>query len=489
MAEPPHILVIDDELGMREGCRRALAAQGYWVEGAADGDEGWRRLQEGGWDLVLVDIKLPGIGGIDLLERARSLDPDLVCIVITGYATLEMAVQATKRGAYDVLPKPFTSDDLLLVVRQGLEHRSLTLEARRLREEKEQGLLLLAEEQSRLRTIIDCLADGVLVANREGRLVLYNPAALRLLGLREPPPIGSDLAPLCLDLQLGEAASAGLTGEDGRPTILATELTCNALTLLASVTPILDEAGVRLGSVMLLRDITEAKALEQVKNQFISMTSHELRTPLAAVQTYIDTMLEGFAGELSAQQREILDRCSQRLEALITLVNDLLDMSRLQSGRVERRIIALDVAAAVRETIDLLRPLAAEHQVTLSADLPTDLPTVEMDREDLGRILTNLLSNAIKYNRPGGAAAVRAVVDGYYLRIDVIDNGLGIPEEALPRLFNEFYRVKRPETSGIGGTGLGLAIVKRTVEYYQGRVEVQSVHGQGSTFSVYLPHN
>ena len=484
---PPRILVVDDEPGMREGCRRALAGQGYQVEVAADGDEGWQRLQEGGWDLALVDIRMPGVSGIELLQRSQRLDPDVVCIVVTGYATLETAIQATKCGAYDILPKPFTSDDLLLVVRQGLERRQLVLETRRLREERERELLLLAEEQSRLRTVLDCLADGVLVANREGRLALFNPAALHLLDLREPPAIGTPLDQLPLDPGLAGLIMQGPQGADGRPATVARDVERGEHTLLASVTPVVDRSGAHLGTVTLLRDITATKALEQLKNQFISMTSHELRTPLAAVQTYIDTLLEGFAGDLTEQQRTILERSGERLTALLQMVNDLLDMSRLETGRVERQIVALDVAQVVRQVLDLLGAMAAERQVSLHEEIPPDLPPLEMDREELVRVLTNLVSNGIKYNRPGGSVTVRARDGGYYLHLEVIDTGIGIPPDALPRLFSEFYRVKRPETAGITGTGLGLSIVKKIVDSYHGRVEVQSELDRGSTFTVCLP--
>ena len=488
MAEQARILVIDDEPGMREGCRRTLAAAGYQVDVAADGDEGWRRIQEGGWDLALVDIRMPGLSGIDLLERIRGHDPDVVCVVITGYATLEAAIEATKRGAYNLLPKPFTTDDLLLVVRQAMERRRLVLEARRLREERERDLLLLAEEQSRLRTVLDSLADGVLVANREGRLALFNPAALHLLGLRQAPAIGAPVGDLLADAALAGLIASGPQDAAGRPATVAREVARDGLTLLASVAPIADRAGVRLGTVTLLRDVTAAKALDQLKSQFVSMTSHELRTPLAAVQTYVGTLLEGFAGELTPQQRAILSRCSERLDALVSLVDDLLDMSRLESGRMERQIVALDVASVVPEVLELLAPQAQERELCVHNLVGAGLPTVEMDREDLVRVLTNLVSNAIKYNRPGGSVTVRARDAGYYLCLEVADTGIGIPAEALPHLFSEFYRVKRREASRVPGTGLGLAIVKRIVEYYHGRVEVESELDQGSTFTVYLPH-
>jgi two-component system phosphate regulon sensor histidine kinase PhoR len=482
----PRILIVDDELGMREGCRRALAGQGYQAEVAADGEEGWQRIQTGSWDLILVDIRMPGINGIELLERIHNLDPEIVCLVITGYATLETAIQATKRGAYDILPKPFTADDLLLAVRRGLEHRFLILDARRLQEERGRDLMLLVEEQSRLRTVLDCLADGVLVANREGRLALFNPAALHLLGLRETPPVGAPIADILCG-STGADWTALEPARDGQAVTMTRELTCFEHTLLASIAPVVDRQGNRMGTVALLRDISAAKALDQLKDQFISMTSHELRAPLSAVQTYLDTLLGGFVGDLSEEQRVILDRCSQRLGALVSLVNDLLDTSRLQGGRAERRIVTLAIAPVIQDALEMLRSRAEERQLSLSTEIAPDLPAIDIDREDLTRILTNLLDNAIKYNHPGGSITVRARGEGYYVRLEVADTGMGIPKDALPQLFSEFFRVKRPETVGITGTGLGLSIVKRIVEFYKGHVEVESELGAGSTFSVFLP--
>ncbi|MGQ9681249.1 MAG: response regulator [Anaerolineae bacterium] len=487
MNNPGHILIIDDEPGMRSGCRRTLTAAGYAVEEAADAEQGLRRVRQGGLDLLLVDNRLPGMGGIELLERVQLVDPDVVSIVITGFATLETAIEATKRGAYDLLPKPFGADELLLVVGRGMERRQLALEARSLREARERDLLLLAEERSRLRAVLDSLADGVLVTNRQGRLALYNPAALCLLGLTEPPPAGVPLSEVLTDGALADLLTQEPVDRTCGPATIAREVARDGLTLLASMSPIMDGTGEQLGKVTLLRDISAAKALEEMKSQFVSMTSHELRTPLAAVQTYLETLLGGYAGALSEQQREILERCGERLAALLGLVDDLLDVTRMESGRIERRIVALNVAEVVHQVVELLRPMAEERRVSLNNEVPASLPVVEMDREDLTRVLTNLIGNAIKYNRPGGAVFLRGRSDEHHLYLEVQDTGLGMPKEALPRLGSEFFRVKRPETAAITGTGLGLSIVRRILDYYHGRWQVESELGQGTRFVIALP--
>ena len=181
MTTPPsRILVVDDELGMRESCRRLLVSEGYEVETAEDGYAALETFKaKGNFAAALVDLKMPRMGGLELIDRLHRLDEDLVLLVITAFATIDTAVEAAKRGAYGYVPKPFTPDELLLPVKNGLEKRALSMEAKRLREERERRLLELAFERSKSNTIIDCMTDGVLVINREKQIVLRNAAAAR----------------------------------------------------------------------------------------------------------------------------------------------------------------------------------------------------------------------------------------------------------------------------------------------------------------------
>src|SRR5208283_1655140 len=176
MDQSVHILVVDDERGIREGCRRVLSPEGYTVETAADGEEGLEKVRSKPFDLLLVDLMMPRMGGLDMMEQVKAYDPEIIMIVITGFATVETAVDAMKHGAYDYVPKPFTPDQLLAVVNRGLETRRLRLQAEQLMEERDRKLLEVANETSKLHTIINSLADGILVFNREKQLALWNPA-------------------------------------------------------------------------------------------------------------------------------------------------------------------------------------------------------------------------------------------------------------------------------------------------------------------------
>lgn len=485
------ILVIDDEKGMREGCRRILTSEGHRVETAEDGPEGLEVLRADSFDLVLLDIKMPGMAGLDVLEQARQIDPDLVSVMVTGYATIETAIEATKKGAYDFLPKPFTPDELMAKVTKALDRRSLLVEARRLREERAARLLEIAAEQTRLRTIINCMVDGVLVTNRDGEIVLYNPAAVKMLGCNDTPLFSRPIAECVPYKELVSLIVDGLTAASAGYSMVSREITINgdgSTVLMVNVAPVRDERGTTLGTVAVLRDISKLKEIDRIKSQFVSMVSHELRAPLGAIQGYLDLVLSPGSSFSKEEEQGMLHRAKDRASALLNLIDDLLSISTIEAGRVARNVQSVQLADVIRSSLDFMSVEAKKKKIRVLDIVPDDLPMVRADRDDLARVFVNLLSNAIKYNREDGEVRVLARVSGPYVRVDVADDGLGIPTEAKSRLFDEFYRVKSPDTRGITGTGLGLSIVKRIVEAHQGRVEVQSELGKGSIFSIYIPY-
>ncbi|MCC6444884.1 MAG: response regulator [Armatimonadetes bacterium] len=483
------ILVVDDERGMREGCRRILVPEGYAVDMAADGEEAIRRLREDGYDMMLLDLKMPGIGGMDVIEPARKADPDLSIIVMTGYATLESAVEATKRGIYDYIAKPFAPDELLPVVTRGMETRRLMVESRRLREERDRNLLELAAEKSRIHTVVNCMADGALVINREGQLVLYNPAAAHLLRLSASPPLEAPIAEAlpCPALVGWLEESQGETEFRRVSRELSVGEGPEATVLMVNIAPVRDEAGLFLGSVAILRDITRLKEIDRMKSQFVSMVSHELRSPLAAVEGYLDVLLSGLIAHDPERARRMMHRARERTDSLLHLVDDLLQVSRMESGRIRRNLAPVALGDLAKEAVLFFEEEAQKKEVRLTAEIPESLPAVLADKDEITRLLTNLISNAIKYNRPGGSVTARLSQEASFLRLDMEDTGLGIAEEDLPRLFTEFHRIKRPETLQVTGTGLGLSIVKRIVDAHHGRLEVRSRLNEGSVFSVFLP--
>lgn len=490
MAEAANILVVDDERGIREGCRRILMSEGFSADVAVNGEEGLKLAKAKPFDLILVDLMMPVMSGLEMMEQVRQHDPEIIMIVITGFATIETAVEAMKHGAYDYIPKPFTPDQVLAVVNRGLEKRRLSLQAQRLMEERDQKLLEVSHEESKIHTIVNSMADGILVTNKEHQLVLWNPAAVRMLNLNEKLEAGKGVGEAIQVRTLVDLINKALSPDSAQYTAISEEIELtnpDRKTLMANVSVIRDRDGQDLGVVSTFRDVTSLKELDQVKSQFVSMVTHELRAPLSAVEGYLSAYLSGAAGNDPQMNRQMLERAKTRTHSLLDLVNDLLQFSRLESKRIERKKELLDLSDILTNTMELLRNQGEANEITFSMDLPGKLPLVEADRAEMEQLFTNLISNAIKYNVKSGKVTITAGPINHYLSIRIEDTGIGIDKEHLSCIFDEFYRVCEPETRYITGTGLGLSIVKRIVESHFGLIEVDSTAGKGTTFTVKLP--
>lgn len=360
--EQATILVIDDEKAMRDSCCQVLTKNGYRAETAVDGDTGLQKIWELKPDLVLADLKMPGMSGMELLEKIADIDPNIVCVVITGYATIESAVEAMKRDAYDFLPKPFTPDQLRIVIERGLERRRFTIESVRLQQEK-----------------------------------------------------------------------------------------------------------------------------EMMRENFITLVSHQLRSPLTSVKQYFGVILGGFEGEVNGKQKEMIERAGKYIDDLLQLINDWLDMSRIEAGDIAERFKPVALAHVLPEILELLKPSAEAKKVTFELNLHNGLPLVRGDRGSLKQAFTNLISNGINYNREGGMVIVTVVEDTDDLLVEISDTGIGISKDNLHFIFDEFFRVKSKETRCVRGSGLGLPITKRIIEAHDGSIKVTSEPGKGSTFCILLP--
>jgi len=355
------ILIIDDEEGMRDSCCQALSKEGYFLETAGDGDTGWQKIREKGPDIVLVDLKIPGISGMELLEKTREYDPSIISVVITGYASIESAVEAMRRNAYDFLPKPFTPEQLRIIVKRGLERRRLSIEAMRLRREK-----------------------------------------------------------------------------------------------------------------------------KKMREYFITLVSHQLRSPLITILQTFEVILEGFGGKVAGEQKGMMEEVKLRIEELLQLINDWLNMSHMDTGNLIERFEEVKLEPIISKSIELLQPLARKKEIVIKAELD-GLPLIIGHKEALKQAFVNIISNGINYNRQGGTMTIRGRAEEDYVVVDISDTGIGISEENLPFIFEEFFRVKNKETQGITGSGLGLSIAKRLIEAHHGNIKVASKAGCGTTFSLFLP--
>ena len=487
-AQPARILVVDDELGVREGCRKILAAEGYEAVTAGDGKAGLEQfLERGPFAALLVDLQMPRMSGLELMREVRSRDPDIVPIIITAHATIDTAVEGTRQGAYSYIPKPFTPDELLLAIKNGLERRTLMREARRLREEREKRLLELASERSKSNTIIAAMTDGILVINKEKLVVLRNNAAARILpdcASREIPfPLEAITSP-----DVREIVSIVIDSPGGFM-ILSRQIPLGQSTYMVNVSPVIEPGGETSGAVAVFSDVTEMKKLDTAKSMFVSLVAHEVKSPLAATEGWLNLILSGMLKQDAAEEHRMLQRALLRVRTLRTMVNELLSLTAIQTGNFSLKRAPVEVAALVAEVVEANREKAAEKRIAISVsgEDSGDALRVLADRDTLSMVYANLVENAIKYSREGGHVWVSIRAAGMYVTVAVKDDGIGMSPEDCTKVFDEFYRARNEHTASIPGTGLGLSLVKRLTELHEGTATVISTLGEGSEFTVSIP--
>ena len=481
------VLVVDEEKVVRDGCNRILTPEGFQVLTAENGQDALEVLDRQPANVILCDLKMPVMGALGVLEAVGQRYPDIPVIIITGHGTVESAVDCMKKGAYDFITKPFRADHVVLVVKRALEKQEVERRAKPLQEERARSLYDLAAEQSRVRTIVSCMADGVLVTTPELEVVLHNPASTRLLEFMPSESQGGALSDYIDDDNLGKALMSLLANAKGEEECIAQELVLGQKYLRALSALVYGPEQQVLGTVTVFHDITSLKELDEMKSNFVHHVSHELRSPLSAIKQQHSVILDGLTGDLTDKQRELLCRAQDKIQGLLDMINDLLDVARIESGHGVQQQIPLDLADTLQQIVHLLEPKAKERGLALELKLPEDLPFVRADQRSMEEGFTNLISNAINYSPEGGTVVVSASKHMEFLEVRVSDTGVGIAAEELPKIFDKFYRVKHPQTRQVIGTGLGLSIVKGVIEAHRGSVEVESTPGVGTIFKVLLP--
>jgi signal transduction histidine kinase len=368
------ILVVDDEPGIRMGTHRIL--QNFKVDypfmdehiefkvlEAATGEEGIDIIETEMPDIILLDNKLPGIQGVEVLEYVKKKLYDIVVVMITSYASLELAVKATRDGAYDFIPKPFTPQEL----RSSIENITKQLFLKRMTQKM----------------------------NKEGK---------------------------------------------------------------------------------------------QIRFQFLSVLSHELKAPINAIEGYLKIMNDKTFGDSLSSYQEMIDRSLERIKGMRSLIMDLLDLTKIESGLPVQRMQPVEISSIARMSMDTMRPYAIQKDVDLYLNSKEKV-MMEADPNEIEIIFNNLISNAVKYNKTGGRVDVFIKEKKDAVEIKVSDSGIGMTEEERSTLFQDFVRIKNQKTRNITGSGLGLSIMKKIVDMYHGEIKVQSVPDQGSTFTILFPLN
>ncbi|MFH2043633.1 MAG: response regulator [Pseudomonadota bacterium] len=486
-----HVLVVDDEEGIRIGAERILVRMGLKVITAERGDKALDILDKQKVSIVLLDLKMPGLDGMQVLVRIKEKNPDILVIVITGYATVETAIEAMKHGAYDFIAKPFEPEHLRIIVNRALEKIRLTFEAEILELERKRTLADLGTEKSRIRTIIESLPNGIVVTNSSGQVALMNPSFLRHLGL-DPANNSSDEhiehyvkdEGFCSQVM---KISQGCYGDTGSIPPYEFSLGDDKF-LMARLRPVLGDENECLGAVISLEDITALKVLDRLKSEFVAKVSHELRSPLSTIHEQLASVLNDMAGGESDDERQLLSRAKEKTSGLISLIGDLLDLSRIEAGMVSKELNPVCIKTLLKSIVDFLGTRAKTKQQSIELYLPeSDIPSIKSDPLALESIFGNLITNAINYTQEGGEIKVSAGIDGQNLVIEIKDNGFGIDPTYIDKIFDKFFRIKNEKTRYITGTGLGLPIVKGLLTDLGGSICVKSAFDEGSIFTVSLP--
>ena len=347
--------------------------------------------------------------------------------------------------------------------------------------------------QGEARAILDATDEGMVLLAPDGRCLSANRRFAELFGLDRRALLGRHVGDFAGDLDrvfdLPDVAGRLATSLAALETDITLDLRQRTpverdLTLFSP--PVRAAGGAVLGRLFVFRDVTQERAADRLQEEFVAHVSHELRTPLTSIKGYTDLLLNGDAGALTAEQREFLEIVQHNADREVTLVNELLDLARLEAGGVALERRALDLVPLLRRVAASMRPQVAAKRQRLTLDLPPALPPVAGDAARLAQVFTNLLSNAHKYTPAGGQIALTAASEEACVRVAVRDSGVGLSEEEQTHLFTKFYRAKNRATQEVAGTGLGLAITRALVERHEGTITVTSAPGAGSTFSVTL---
>ncbi|MBI4429434.1 MAG: HAMP domain-containing protein [Ignavibacteriales bacterium] len=360
----------------------------------------------------------------------------------------------------------------------------------RLRGYEQMNIHQIISEKKKSETIVESIADPIIVTDEENRIVLMNEAAALVLGVRDRLWMGKPLQSVVKD---DRWVSGLATAPDGKATghrkevLLSFKKNGETLYFRPRQTMITDAQGNLEGTITLLQDVTRFKNLDRMKSEFIATVSHEFRTPLTSISMGIDILSQGAAGPVSERQRELLTAAKDDCERLRKLVKELLDLSRLESGKFETRKTSLKLRDLVDEALKPLQLPFKEQSIELDVNVPAALAPVSGDSQQLSWVIRNLVDNALRYSTAGGKVSLVASEEENVVKVSVLDTGKGIPEEAKHTIFEKFVQIKQPTETTPGSVGLGLAIAREVVEAHGGQIWVESKLGKGSTFSFTVP--
>ena len=516
------ILVADDELYILDVCRRILGRK-YDVTVVHSGLEAIQMAQEQQFDLLLTDIKMPGIDGLEAAREVKKIQPDMMCVTMTGFSTMETAIKALRLGVDEFVIKPFAPEELTLAIDRAFEKERLRRENVRLKSLlplfEFNKMLMSTTEIDKLLEQVTGLAISEVEADSVALYLLAESGDFRLHNQRNLTPnqlsvlekrglkIAANVqnVPLYADMTSAEgdeirdvlsamgmnsAISAPITGQNKLHGVLVlfksagtfSQSQQNFLGVMAGQVAIAYENARLFQDLQLAYD--KLKSLDHLKSEFINVAAHELRTPLAILMGYASVAAE----DATAEQREYMDAIVRNATRLQGLIDDLLNMRHIESGEVQLEYAPVNLMKIIQTAIDDMNMLARKKDITIAVEDVTNIPEFLADPRHLELILINLLSNAIKFTPNGGSIRVYADTNGTDVQLSVEDTGVGIPPSEFEKIFDRFYQVEDSLNRHHEGIGLGLAIVKGIIERCGGKIWVEkSEVGKGTTFTFTVP--
>jgi len=428
------------------------------------------------WSMVIIGISAVGIGiGFSLF---------LSNLLVRPVQQMMQATQKISEGHYDVQVAVKSSDEL------GRLTEEFNSMARKLKVFYNLNIEQIMAEKRKSESIIRSIDDGLVLIDAECKVTDMNPMAGTILQVEPAKMINRHFLEVVKNEQLFSYIKQSI--ESGEPArmeekqkVLTVEQEGGRHHFQFSVTPVHSRTGTLSGVVLLLRDVTRLAELDRLKSEFVMTASHELRTPLTSIGLSIDLLLEKALQKLNDKEQQLLSAAHEDLQRLKVLVNNLLDLSRIEAGKMEMEFSICPVRPLFEKVVEFFKIQAEQKGASLSFNVPGALPSIKADVNKITWVLTNLISNALHFIPRGGNIHLTAETFGPFIQISVRDNGPGIPYEYQSKIFDKFVQVKSNEV--LGGSGLGLAICKEIVHAHGGTIWVDSIPGAGSTFHFTLP--
>lgn len=465
------ILIVDDEASVRDSLYQWFKADGYRVDTAEEATGALEKIQDGPWDIVLLDIRMPGMDGIELQQRIKQIDANIVTIIITAHASVETAVRALKEGAFDYVTKPIDPDDLGRLVRNAVEKRRLVTENIQLRRQIEEKL-------------IESSVDGIVVADREGKILIFNKGAESMLGYSAEEAVGKmSMRDIYFGCR-GKLPSFPLLLRRKDGDLIESEF---------SASVVYDEKGNESVTVGVFKDMREKRGIERelrdtreallqseklaAMGRLTSQIAHELNNPIYGIMNTLELLKTEVPPE--SKRRRILELSLSETVRLSEMLRNMLNFSKPE----EQKRVPVKINELIEGILLVMEKQMWEANVRVTTAFGGDIPEIMASANQIRQVMLNVIKNAKESMPSGGTLFVRTMLSRGYVRIVVRDTGVGIPEELKDKIFEAFFTTKQK----VRGAGLGLSVCYGIVKGHGGEITVESEVGKGTAFIISLP--